>query len=398
MKNKKSQQDITNAASAAGLIILIIGIIVGYIIIMPPQERARLLEEENDEPEADDKRPSVPGKDVLLSEHPGRVDYIRERDIDHEISAFRLYTTTSSEEIDRINPFIIRNSLFDTVNREARFRIRDLDNTDNVMLSFSLKDYSGILEIKLNDVSIFQSEITEKNPGPVLLKKEYLKEDNVLEFSVSGTGIRFWKTNLYSFENIKIVGDVTDVSRQESTNVFSIRREDVGNIESATLRFFPDCDPRQVGRLEVKVNYREVFSGVPDCGSINIRNIPSHAFLGGENNIVFKTDKGDYLIEQIKITTRMREAPYPLYYFYINETWHEKIVKDEVSAKLTMRFIDDKKANRLSLNINNRMTSIDTLESLFIRNINRDLVRGNNFIKIEPLATLDIIEIKIEIE
>ena len=160
----------------------------------------------------------------------------------------------------------------------------------------------------------------------------------------------------------------------------------------------PQCKPGDVGKLDILINYQNVFSGVPDCGGINVYSFSTNVLYGGDNNIVFKTDKGSYLIEQIKVQTSLRELIYPTYYFEINETTYDKIKGDEYDAKLTLEFIDDKKDKEMNLNINNRMISVDTEEAKYFKKIDDYTKEGNNFIKIEPLSMLDIIELKVELE
>ncbi|MBU4492821.1 MAG: hypothetical protein KKA61_00460 [Nanoarchaeota archaeon] len=400
IKSKKANgTTITSAGGAMGLVSLIVGLIILYIIFLPPDERAELLgENETIEEEEEEDVGEEDEENILLLEYPGRIDYLKEKEYEHDISPFYLSKTTNAEELDTINPFIIRHGLFDEVKKDVTFKISDLKNTDNVLLSFSAKKHSGILTIKLNEFNIFENEITTSNPKPIKIKKNYLKEDNILEFSVSGTGIKFWSTNIYSFDDMKIVGDVADISRQESKNIFFISENEKLNLERAKLRFFPNCKPDDVGKLEVLINYQEVFSGVPDCGGINVYSFSTNVLHRGDNNIVFKTDKGSYLIEQIKVQTNLRELTYPTYYFEINETAFEKIENDAYDVKLVLEFVDDKKDKIMNLNINNRMIYVDTDEANYYKNIDDYVRKGNNFIKIEPLSMLDIVELRVELE
>ncbi len=393
MNNKKAQG---NAASATSFIALIVGLIVLYIIFLPPGERAKLLGE-NESIEEEENVSVEVEENILSLEYPGRIDYLKEKEYEHDIAAFSLYKTTNAEELETINPFIIRHGLFDEVKKEIPFKIKDLKNTNNILLSLSAKKHDGILTIKLNDVNIFESEITTSNPKPIKLK-ENLKEDNVLEFSVSGTGARFWSTNIFSLEDIMIVGDVADISRQESKNIFFVSENEKLNLEGARLRFWPDCNPDDVGKLEIMVNYQEISSSIPDCETINMYTFPPAILRNGDNNIVFKTDKGSYRIEQIKITTDLRELTYPTYYFEVNETTFEKIEDDIYDVKLTLEFVNDKKDKIMNLNINNRMIYVDTDEAYYYKNIDDYAKKGNNFIKIEPLSILDVVELKVELE
>ena len=398
IKSKKANGNtITSAGGAMGFISLMVGLIILYIIFLPPGERAKLLGE-NESVEEEDNVSVETEENVLLLEYPGRIDYLKEKEYEHDISPFYLYKTTNAEELDTINPFIIRHGLFDEVIKDVPFKISDLKNTENVLLSFTAKKYNGLLTIKLNDVNIFESEITTSNPKPIKLKKDYLEEDNMLEFSVSGTGAKFWSTNIYSLDDIRIVGDVADISRQESKNIFFISENEKLNLEIAKLRFLPQCKPEDVGKLDILINYQNVFSGVPDCGGINVYSFSTNVLYTGDNNIVFKTDKGSYLIEQIKVQTSLKELIYPTYYFEINETAFEKIENDTYDVKLTLEFVDDKKDKIMNLNINNRMVYVDTDEAEYYKNIDDYAKEGNNFIKIEPLSMLDIVELKVELE
>jgi len=396
MNNKKAQG--TNAASATGFIALVVGLIILYVIFLPPEERAELLGENKTVEEEDEGISEGEEESILLLEYPGRLDYLKEKEYEHDISPFYLYKTINAQELDTINPFIIRHGLFDEAKKEAPFRISDLKNTENVLLSFTAKQHKGILTIKLNNVNIFESEITTSNPKPITLKKDYLEGNNILEFSVSGTGIRFWSTNVYSLDDIKIVGDVADISKQESKNIFFISENEKLNLERAKLRFLPQCKPEDAGKLDVLINYQEVFSGIPDCGGINVYSFSTNVLHKGDNNIVFKTDKGSYLIEQIKVQTSLRELTYPTYYFEVNETAFERIKSGSYDAKLALEFVDDKKDKIMNLNINNRMIYVDTDEAKYHKNIGDYVREGNNFIKIEPLSMLDIVELKVRLE
>ena len=400
IKSKKANgTTITSAGGAMGLISLMVGLIILYIIFLPPDERAELLgENETIEEEEEESVSEEDEENILLLEYPGRIDYLKEKEYEHDISWFHLYKTINAQELDTINPFMIRHGLFDEVKKEVPFKISDLKNTENILLSFTAKKYNGLLTIKLNDINIFESEITTSNPKPIKLKKDYLEEDNILEFSVSGTGIKFWSTSVYSLDDIKIVGDVADISRQESKNIFFISENEKLNLERAKLRFLPECKQEDVGKLDVLINYQEIFSGVPDCKTINMYSFSPTVLHKGDNNIVFKTDKGSYLIEQIKITTDLRELIYPTYYFEINETTYDKIKNDEYDAVLSIEFVDDKKDKEMNLNINNRMISVDTDEPKYYKNIDSYVKEGNNFIKIEPLSMLDIVELRAELE
>ena len=117
LKSKKANgTPVTSAASATGFIALVVGLIILYIIFLPPEERAELLGE--NETVEDEENASVEAEEnILMLEYPGRIDYLKEKEYEHDISAFHLYKTINAQELDTINPFIIRHGLFDEVKK-----------------------------------------------------------------------------------------------------------------------------------------------------------------------------------------------------------------------------------------------------------------------------------------
>jgi len=145
--NKKAQ------INAAVLVAIITGLIIIYILFLPTKERMELLGE--NETTTGGGGVSVEEGDVLLLEHPGRLDIVKRID-DRLIPNVYLVETTNAKEIDKINPFSVRNGWFDKKDRIVRFRLDDFENTDNVLLSFSAKKRKGVLTIKLNDEVIYE--------------------------------------------------------------------------------------------------------------------------------------------------------------------------------------------------------------------------------------------------
>jgi len=376
--------------NAAVLVAIIAGLIIVYILFLPTEERRELLGENETKSSSGKEK----GVGVLLLEHPGRLDNIRKID-DRLIPNVYLIEATNAKEIDRVNPFSVRNGLFDKKNRIVKFRLEDLENTDNVLLSFALTKREGILTIKLNDEVVYDYAPKQANVV-VKLEKALLEKENSIEFSVSSVGAQFWKTNQYDIENIIIVGDITDASRQESRNVFELTNSEFLNLESATLRFVPYCSSvRNVGTLAVYANNRNIYSAVPICDD-PVKPIPILGALNaGENNIVFKTTKGSYSIEQIKIDLSLKETKTIAYYFELSDEQYDDIVDDEKSINVTIKFVDDEKNKRADLNINRHFITLDQDEPVYSKDINNLVERGNNYIEIRPKTALDIVDLKV---
>jgi len=390
--NLKSQ----GGLNAAILVAIIAAVIIIYILFLPTEDRKELLEEESD------YKGSTGSKEeliTLLSENVGRLDAVG-RVIDKDIPNVNIFEKTDSKVLDTVNPISVRNGWFDKRIKIIKFAISDLETTDNIVLSFSAPKRKGILSIKLNGELIYEFDINSLNIDPIKLKKNLLKEDNELEFSVSGVGARFWTTNEYALDNVKIIGDITDLSRQESQNVFTLTDTEYQNLEKVEIRFIPYCSSiATVGVLDVFINNRNIFSAVPVCNDRYKQEIPLSALSAGQNKVIFKTNKGSYSVEQIKLDFREKDVPEAVYYFEINSTTYDDIMDDEYDAFIKIEFVDDEKTKRADLNINDHLVRIYQEKKIYEKNIDNWIEDGNNFIKITPIkTTLDIVEVNVELE
>jgi hypothetical protein len=398
--------------NAAILVAVIAGLILVYILFLPEAEREALLENKTVSQTGGSSGDDDDGR-ILLREFPGRLDVV-EGVIDKTIPNIFLFESTDAKELEKINPIIVRNGVFDKRDRSANFGIDDLEDTEDVILAFNVGEHEGILTIKLNGQIIFEKDIEPsdgnvgrdgaiENVGPVRLNKNLLDNDNTLEFGVSSVGFKFWKTNEYTLENIRVIGDITDRSKQESRNIFTLTSKELFNIEKVDLRFVPYCrNVADVGVLDVEINSRNVFSAVPVCEDAYRQQLPVGLLNSGENKIIFKTNKGSYSVEQIKVEFAEKDVETNVYFFEVNQSVVDDIEAGDVDVVLTVEFTDDKENKRADLDINDRLTRIDDDERTFTKILNDgtdlDFVKeGNNFIEIEPRNRLDILEIKVEI-
>ncbi len=399
---KKGQ---ASGAGAASLVLVILLILVFYILFLPPQEREELLEKEYENGEEVEEEGLG---HVLLSEAVGRLEFISRTEYEHNIQPFYLYAVTEATVLKKINPFYVKNGVGDKQNNIVNLKLTNLENTDNILLSFSTTKHKGRLIIKLNDIIIFENEFTTVNVDPIELPKEFLQEDNILECDVSSVGWAFWKTNEYNLQNVKITGDITDVSTQESRNIFQISGTEKNNLKEVYLRFLADCIPGQIGRLDVLLNGRDIFSGVPDCGSLSRKIYIDYVYLNsGTNSIVFKTTKGSYLINQIFIKTKLEETRTATYYFKVNSTDYENIQDNKVVPKLKIYFVEeeeDRDAKIIIAGKDSKCTKdLDQIQDDFDDfyywlEIKECIDKGQNYVNINPETVLNIVELRVELE
>jgi len=388
----KMQKQAQGGMNAAILVAIIAGLIILYIIFLPSSEKEKFLENRTSS-QIDGGEASV-----LLKAFPGLLSASGGLGDEKAIPNIFLVETTNANELEKINPFIVRSGWFDKRERKIDFALDDPDNLDNVVLSFTAKKRKGILTIKLNGVNIFEGELANEIAEPVSLSPNLLGKKNTLEFGVSSVGARFWATNEYSFENVKIIGDITDTSRQESANAFTISNSEFSSLEEATLKFVPYCsNVNELGTLNIFVNNKKIFSTVPTCDNAYKQSIPRSVLNEGENNIVFKTSKGTYSIEQIRVALKFKEPTVKTYFFEIDGSTFRKIRDNERDIILSVKFIDDKKQKRLKLDVNGRIETIETEKASFTKNINSKAVEGNNYARLEPFDDIEIVELKVEL-
>ena len=248
---------------------------------------------------------------VLLDVSPGRIEEEGRTQYEYNLPSVRLVRTTDAEIVKKENPFIIKNSWFEKKPKQIEFEIADKDNINNLLLSFNTLKNEGTLAVKLNTQVIYEKDINQYNSDPIILPKEKLTNGiNRLEFSTSSVGVAFWNANEYAFENVKILADITDVSGQDTKTVFNIL-DSRDNINEARLIFVPECESTNTGRLRIRINADEIFSAVPDCNVLNTVLVPPTYIETGINEVGFKTEKGTYLVDRIKVKTDLKEKREP---------------------------------------------------------------------------------------
>jgi hypothetical protein len=390
MKNKAQ----ASGAQAAVLVFIILVIIVAYIALLPPDDRQDLLDEHSSNTT---HRSAVTDNFTVLEENPKRIDYIPKDEYDHLIPSFKIYRTVNSFEIAKQKSIIAKNNWFDKKVGTMPFKIENLDLTGNILLSFVPTTHDGILVIKLNGQPIMEEALTQRVFEPLELPRDYLQAENELEFSVSEAGWQFWKSNEYQLDNIRITGDITDISRQESMNVFTISDVEKNNMEKISLRYNPDCTSSDVGMLDIMVNGYRISSGVPDCATLNKVEFSTDILNEGQNRITFKTTQGSYLIDQIMIKSELKAATYPVYYFDINSTHWKDITNNKADVNLTFRFVDDLEDKTADIYVNGRKIRMDTGELTWTKLLDGYVIQGTNSMKIVPETVLDVVKLKIEI-
>ena len=391
---KKAQLTNPNPQSMIALLIFIIGVaLVMYILFLPPAERAELLEQNRSTP-GDGTRDEI---SILMTQEPGRISNIADTEIIKALPSFNLFTRTDAKTLAEFDSIYIKKSLFEEQMRNITFGIEDLEHTDNYALSYNVQRHSGVLTIILNDNIILSNEITTASPAPLKLPKDLLKENNNLVFRVSGPGIEFWKSNQYILEDIKVTADFTDISAQENIQIIHVTEQEIDNLESMDLRFAVNCEELANAPLEIYLRKRLIYSSVPDCGtSVLIPPVDGSRLIEGENDLLFRTEKGNYLLYGIEAKLHLKKPLFPTYFFNLDAETFNKVKNDEGDLNVSILFPNSEDRKKGIILVNDYILEIETYDTFYNRKINSFVRQGNNAVEIQPKdEKLDIVELHV---
>lgn len=385
---KKSQ---TQSGSIAVLIILIALFMALYLLFLPTEERTRLLWGNL----TSDNQTSTDNliTDVLLSQSPGLLKPFEKDTEKHEIDAVNLFLKEEPKTSDLATSISFSKSLFKEDVQELKFNVDDLENLQKATLFFLVNEGKGDLIITLNGIQIFNDEV--RGIQNIILPKDLLQETNKLVFKVSGPGINIFGKNKYALSNIKVRESFQRTNtKEERTFILSSNELD----ENAKLSFFLFCNKATTSRLRIFLNKEEINNELLSCAS-SVKNIDLNKKLlnEGKNTLLFEIDKGDYLINDIKVETHVKEGGAKTYKFAISETQFDKILSDK-EVILKMQFSSTYEVNKAIINVNGKEFTMETEENEFKRPITSLVKEGNNFIKITPESefNLEFLEIILE--
>ncbi len=383
-----------SAAGAALLLAVVLGLLIGFVILISSEERAELL---GDSPTREGGEAAAAEGESLLTVSPGRIDFLGQRDIEHPLPVVQVYTTTESTILAERNLLRTQRGIFSDEQATFAFSIPDLEHTKNVLLSFTPAEVKGRLIIRLNGEELFNSEVLG-NIAPIPLPKNLLQQENELVFHSSSVGLAFWATNEAVLETARVVGDVTDLEAQESRQIFLISETEKNNVEKVVLRFQPDCLISEVGPLMVRVNGNEIYRAVPDC---DVAFVPIEFSPGlirsGENEILFRTERGTYVLSQVQIRSELEQIEFPTFYFELSNEEYEDVQAGKFRVRARLDFVDVVAQKAGELNVNGEVVPFDTREVQFVADISGRVVRGNNAVKIKPRRSLEVRELKVEL-
>jgi hypothetical protein len=374
-------------------IFLVMFLLILYILFLPPEDRADLLEQNRTNIDGSKVKDKVT---ILMTKEPGRLTNIAETEIINDIPSFSLFTRTDATSLVEFDSIYIRKSLFEEQLGNISFDLPTFEDIDNFILSFTASKREGILTVTLNDLIILSRELSTSSPSPIKIPKDYLNNHNNLVFSISGPGVEFWKQNEYVLENLKITADVTDKSSQDNTQIIYVTEKEKENIESFELRFIADCRSLDVDPLEIYLRKRKIYDSVPDCGDVTkLPPIDGSRLVQGENDLVFRTDNGNYLLYSVETKMNLKEPLFPTYFFIVDQQEFKDIETNDADINISILFSNDVDRKKGEVFINDYIIEIETYESYYNRKINQFIRDGNNAVEVRPVSDkLDITELR----
>lgn len=399
MKISMIQKTKAQAGNQAAILVIVIAVLlVLFLLSIPPEDREELLN--NGETPTNGEEPSFPDATTLLRANPGTIPYRSQNEKTHELAPFNLNVDKKGELLHTRNSMYLKNSAFEKISDTITFTTNP-QTISNVLLNFNVEESLGSLIIKINGETIFNAPIKQGNSPPIHIAPTLLQQQNTLEFQVSGPGAAFWRYNYYSIKNINIYGDVVDLSRSKSSQIFNMERQEAEEVELSEIRYLPACTTGKVQDLTIQINNFQVFSGIPDCQVFNTIPIPTHYLYEGVNEIVFQISDGQVLIDRARILNKLEQIDKVTYYFEVGDKYFNLVEDDyelkpqyETMLDLTFPNYDQK---RFELIINGKPINFNTARLRETRNLKVFLQPGTNSIQIEPKSELIITELRVRI-
>jgi DNA-directed RNA polymerase beta subunit len=82
----------------------------------------------------------------------------------------------------------------------------------------------------------------------------------------------------------------------------------------------------------------------------------------------------------------------------LKERFSSDLSKIPICADCGLVAVEDKVKKRAKLDINGHVETIETDKALFTKNIDNKISEGNNFVRLEPLEDVEVVELKIELK
>jgi len=318
----RAQQQMSGVwAGALAMLFILIAIII-YAAMLPEEERAELLE--------------LPYSKVLLVDTPGKL-YGPGENLSSLTYYFPSILRLDNRPVENLilerDYVYIYRSLFS--NNFIEYVLEyDANKSSGLKVYLYVKEHSGPLNVYFNDEIIFRGEI--EHNATISVPKDLLRKTNRLRIECQPVGFKFWEKNFYSLSlkaySLDFGGPNSTISLS-----FTIKPKVFKGIYAGRLVGY--FKPINVGGVEIYVNQKKIFSGIPpQTFDLEFDDI---YLQKGHNQLLIKADKNAaYKLLYLKLYVRRARTP-PVYWertFNIDSNTYTKIKSGKYICQLELNY------------------------------------------------------------
>ena len=387
---KRGASDARGAATFIGLFILFM---IGYILLLPPSEREVLL---LDYQNGDDGGTNEVKADVLLDIVPGKVGS-GSLIVLREVSDVDLFTTTEKTIIDLIDKTYIRRTLVSNNVKSFDFNLDKLSEVEKLNLYFYVSDHNGYLIVELNGFEFFNDEVNSEKL--ITLPFGYLIEGkNTLTFKVSSPSSKFWDTNSYNLNDLRLIKEIK-VENKDAETSFYVSEDELTDLKSARFDYFVFCSSSErVKQLFIFANEGLISSGIPVCDQFSSVGIPEEYFKKGTNLLKFKIDEGDLIIERGEVGLELKSKKQLTYTFTLKGDDYWDVFDDRSMVFLTLAFSEISKNSYVDVFVNGNLINVGVDDGVYRDDISNFIKEGKNVLMLIPSGNFEIESLVVSLE
>jgi len=392
--NKRGNAPQTFSAGPIAVLVFLIALFMAiYVLLIPQEDRDALLNQTSDDLKGIERS----GESLYLLEpkNPGEIKPFASDIEIHDIDSVNVFIRDEPDVSLLSNSLSISKSSFSENPKKLNFGSEDLDLLNKVTLFFNVEKQEGSLIILVNGVEMFNEVATGQQS--ITIPLTILDKLNAIEFKVSSPGAAIWSSNDYKLSDIRLKQNIELKNPIESRTFILTETE---SKEDAKLNFDVFCNnpsKSRGNRLTVIINGNQLEQEIMDCASSGKRLEINHEDLKqGKNILTFEIVKGDFLINNIELETKVKEGGAIKYDFSVVSEDFDDILSDVVEAELRLDFTDDIK-KKATIDINGNKFTLETDETSFSRTVSSFIKEGNNFLRITPLNEFEIDNLEIRL-
>jgi hypothetical protein len=387
---KKAQ---TSAGSIATLVALIALFIILYVLLLPQEKRDTLLEGRPGE-----ERGIGEEGEVLVSKFIGEINVgLQEGSVMHSIPAANLFTRVEKETIDVSDTLRVSSSLFSSNSQNLVFNLDNPGNIKDASFYVFVTKSKGDLILKLNNREIYRNDVAEGGQEIIEFPASSLEERNTLE--VISSRPRFFGSNEHEIQYIKLRIEKLSSSK-EALRTFSIPNSEMRDLEKAILHYNVFCSSgAEEDVLNMFVNSKLIFSDVPICNRRgDDLEIGRDDLKTGTNILEFKTEVGDYLIDNIELESILkREMEFSESFFFLDEESFKAVRTGGKSVIIKIEFGDNVNRKVMDIEVNDNKIEVDTQRKEFTVTVSSKINEGDNIVRLTPRNSFEILSLEVRL-